>query len=133
VVTGLVFGLYGLQHSVIWGITTGLCHFVPYVGTALGMVLPLGMALVQYDTLRDPLAVAGIYLVIVTIQGNVVDPIFIGKQLRMNSLAVFLGSLFWYWIWGPIGLFLAAPLLSGIRIVCAHVPRLRLAAELLGE
>lgn len=133
IVTGVTFALYGLQHPAIWGITTGLCHFVPYIGTALGLFLPLGMALLQYDTLRDPLAIACIYLAIVTIQGNVIDPIFIGKQLRMNSLAVFLGSLFWFWIWGPIGLFLAAPLLSSIRIVCAHVPRLRLTAELLGE
>jgi len=132
-VTGVAFALYGLQHPAIWGITTGLAHFVPYLGTSLGLLLPLGMALVQYESLRDPLVVAGIYVVIVTIQGNVVDPIFIGKQLRLNSLAVFLGSLFWYWIWGPIGLFLAAPLLSAIRVVCAHVPRLRLTAELLGS
>ncbi|MGC3997441.1 MAG: AI-2E family transporter [Anaeromyxobacter sp.] len=68
-----------------------------------------------------------------SIQGNVVDPIFLGKQLRLNALAVFVGSLFWFWLWGPLGLFLAVPLLSTVRIVCFQVPRFRLLATLLAE
>jgi predicted PurR-regulated permease PerM len=132
-VAALAYAAFGLRHAAIWGVTTAVCRFVPFVGTALGLALPVLMAVLQYGTLRDPLLVAAIYLAIVFVQGNVVDPIFLGRQLRMNSLAVFLGSLFWYWIWGPVGLLLAVPLLSAIRIACAHVPRLRLVADLLGE
>ena len=62
-----------------------------------------------------------------------VDPLFLGKQLRLSSIVIFLGSLFWFWIWGPVGLFLAVPLLSAIRIVCGHIPRLQVVSDFLGE
>ena len=132
-VTWGVYALYGLEHAAIWGLTTGLLHFIPYVGPAAGLVLPTGMALLQYGDVQHVAVVAAIYTGIVALQGNVVDPLFLGKQLRLSSIVVFLGSLFWFWIWGPVGLFLAVPLLSAARIICGHVPRLRVVAEFLGE
>ena len=133
VVTWAIYAVYGLEHAAIWGLTTALLHFVPYVGPAVGLALPTLMALLQYGKVKDVVVVAAIYIALVSLQGNVVDPIFLGKQLRLSAIVVFIGSLFWFWIWGPVGLFLAVPLLSSIRAVCAHVPRLRVAAEFLGE
>jgi predicted PurR-regulated permease PerM len=128
-----VYALYGLEHAAVWGLTTALLHFVPYVGPAVGLVFPTAMALLQYGTVKDVLLVGGIYCALVALQGNVIDPIFLGRQLRLSSTVVFLGSLFWFWIWGPVGLFLAVPLLASIRVTCAHVPRLRPIATFLGE
>ncbi len=133
VVTWVIYAVYGLEHAVIWGITTALLHFIPYVGPALGLGLPAAMALLQYGSWRQVAVVSAIYLVLVSIQGNVVDPIFLGKQLRLNALVVFLGSLFWFWLWGPVGLFLAVPLISTTRIICKYTPRFRLLAELLAD
>jgi predicted PurR-regulated permease PerM len=133
VVIWALYALYGLEHAAVWGLTTALLHFIPYVGPAVGLVLPTLMALLQYGEWKDVAAVAGIYVALVSLQGNVVDPIFLGKQLRLSSVVVFVGSLFWFWIWGPVGLFLAVPLLSSIRIACAHIPRLRVVADFLGE
>ncbi|GAO03859.1 AI-2E family transporter [Anaeromyxobacter sp. PSR-1] len=130
-VTWGVYALYGLEHAAIWGITTALLHFIPYVGPALGLFLPAAMALLQYGTVKDVALVAAIYLALVNVQGNVVDPVFLGKQLRLSPLVVFLGSLFWFWLWGPVGLFLAVPLLSTVRIVCRHLPRYRVVATFL--
>jgi predicted PurR-regulated permease PerM len=129
----VIYALYGLEHAAIWGITTALLHFIPYVGPAVGFVLPTLMAVLQYGTVRDVGLVAGIYVVLVSLQGNVVDPIFLGKQLRLNALAVFLGSLFWFWLWGPLGLFLGVPLLSTIRIACKYMPRFRVISDFLAE
>jgi predicted PurR-regulated permease PerM len=130
-VTAVLFALYGLEHAAVWGLTTALLHFVPYLGPALGLVLPTGMALLQYGTLGRVIGAAAIYLGLVSLQGNVVDPIFLGKQLRLSALAVFLGSLLWFLLWGPIGLFLAVPLLSTIRVICRHTVRFRAVAEFL--
>ncbi len=133
VVTWAIYAVYGLEHAVIWGITTALLHFIPYVGPAVGLALPAAMALLQYGTWRQVAVVSGIYVVLVSIQGNVVDPIFLGRQLRLGALVVFLGSLFWFWLWGPVGLFLAVPLISTTRIICKYTPRFRMVAELLSE
>ncbi len=130
VVAGDTFALYGLQHAAIWGLTTALLHFIPDVGPAVGLI-PVLMAVLQYEGCKDPVAVGLIYTLLVGLQGNLVDPIFLGKQLRLNSLAIFLGSIFWFWFWGPIGLFLAVPILSVLRIVSAHTPRLKWLGEFL--
>lgn len=128
-----IYAAYGLKHAAVWALGTALLHFVPYVGPAVGLVPPTLMALLQYGAVKDVSFVAGVYLVVVSVQGNLVDPIFLGKQMRLSSIAVFLGSLFWFWIWGPVGLFLAVPLLSSIRAACRHFPRARVVAELLGD
>ena len=122
-----------LDHAVVWGLTTAVLHFVPYVGPAIGLVFPVLMALLQYGTLQHALLAGGIYIALVSLQGNVVDPIFLGRQLRLSPLVVFVGSLFFFWLWGPVGLFVAVPVLSTVRIVCKYVPRLGVIADLLAE
>ena len=122
-----------LDHAPTWALTTALLHFVPYVGPAIGFVFPVLMAALQYGRLAPVLLAGGIYLVLVSLQGNVVDPIFLGKQLRLSALVVFVGSLFFFWLWGPVGLFVAVPTLSTIRIVCKYVPRLGAIADFLAE
>lgn len=128
-----LYAAYGLKHAAVWALGTALLHLVPYVGPAVGIVPPTLMAALQFGTVKDVAVVAGIYVVLVALQGNLVDPIFLGKQLRLSSIAVFLGSLFWFWIWGPVGLLLAVPLLSSIRAVCGHFPRAKVVADLLAE
>ena len=100
---------------------------------AVGLALPAAMALLQFGSWGRVAVVSAIYMVLVSVQGNVVDPIFLGRQLRLSALVVFLGSLFWFLIWGPVGLFLAVPLISTTRILCKYAPRLRPLAELLAE
>jgi predicted PurR-regulated permease PerM len=120
-----------LAHASVWGLTTAILHFVPYVGPAIGLAFPVLMALLQYGTLQHGLLAGGIYLGLVALQGNVVDPIFLGRQLRLSALVVFVGSLFFFWLWGPVGLFVAVPVLSTVRIACKYMPRLRPIADFL--
>jgi predicted PurR-regulated permease PerM len=132
VVTWLCYAAW-LDHAAVWGFTTALLHFIPYVGPAAGLAFPVLMAVLQYGTLKYALIAGGVYLALVSVQGNVVDPIFLGRQLRLNALVVFVGSLFFFWLWGPIGLFVAVPVLSTIRIGCKYVPRLEAIADFLAE
>jgi predicted PurR-regulated permease PerM len=125
--------LLWLEHAAVWGLTTALLHFVPYVGPAIGLVFPVLMAVLQYGTLQHALLAGGIYVGLVSIQGNVVDPIFLGKQLRLSPLVVFVGSLFFFFLWGPVGLFVAVPVISTLRIACKYVPRLEAIADFLAE
>jgi predicted PurR-regulated permease PerM len=130
IVTWAVYAPW-LQHAAVWGLTTAILHFVPYVGPAIGLVFPVLMALLQYGTLQHALLAGGLYLGLVAIQGNLVDPIFLGRQLRLSALVVFIGSLFFFLLWGPVGLFVAVPVLSSLRIACKYVPRLGAIADFL--
>ena len=90
------------------------------VGFGLGAV-----ALVQFGTLTQALMVAGVAVLITSLEGFLLTPFLQGKAAKMNSVAVFVGILFWSWMWGPIGLLLAVPLTTVVKVVCDHVEQLQ--------
>ncbi len=58
----------------------------------------------------------------VFLEGQFITPTIIGRRLEINNLAVILSLLFWSWMWGPMGAFLASPLLIVGLIVKEHLP-----------
>ena len=86
------------------------------------------------NSARCPCAdVAGVAMLITSLEGFVLTPLVQGKAAKMNSVAVFVGILFWSWMWGPIGLLLAVPLTTVVKVVCDHVEELQPVGRLLGE
>jgi predicted PurR-regulated permease PerM len=133
VATSLALWAFGLQYPVLWGLAAGVLNSVPYfgpvvVGFGLGAV-----ALVQFGTLTQALMVAGAAVLITSLEGFILTPFLQGKAAKMNSVAVFVGILFWSWMWGPIGLLLAVPLTTVVKVVCDHVEQLQPVGQLLGE
>jgi hypothetical protein len=86
-------------------------NFIPYAGSATTLALLTVVALVSFDGLGRPLAVAGCYLLLTTIEGQVVQPILVGRRLDVSPLIVFLSLWFGGWLWGIAGVALAVPLL----------------------
>jgi predicted PurR-regulated permease PerM len=133
VATALALWAFGLQYPVLWGLAAGVLNSVPYfgpviVGAGLGAV-----ALVQFGTLTQAMMVAGVAVLITSLEGFLLTPFLQGKAAKMNSVAVFVGILFWSWMWGPIGLLLAVPLTTVVKVVCDHVEQLQPVGRLLGE
>ncbi len=72
-----------------------------------------------------------LYLAATTIEGQFLTPILVGRRLAMNAAAIFLGVAFWGWIWGVVGMFLAVPIMVGLRIVAGYVESLQPLANFL--
>jgi predicted PurR-regulated permease PerM len=133
VATALALWAFGLQYPLLWGLAAGVMNSVPYfgpviVGFGLGAV-----ALVQFGTLTQAAMIAGVAVLITSLEGFLLTPFLQGKAAKMNSVAVFVGILFWSWMWGPIGLLLAVPLTTVVKVVCDHVEQLQPVGKLLGE
>jgi predicted PurR-regulated permease PerM len=79
------------------------------------------------------LIVAGVSLVITSVEGFLLTPWMTSRAVRMNAVAVFVGLLFWGWVWNVWGMLLAVPLLMVIKAVCDHVEDLNPVGELLGD
>ena len=129
----LAFLWIGLEHAAIWGIAAGVFNSVPYVGP---VVVTGGIALVsllQFGTIEMALLVAGMSLIITSIEGYLLTPWLTGRAGRMNAVVVFVGMLFWGWLWGVWGLLLGVPILMIIKAVCDRVEDLKLVGELLGD
>ena len=125
-VVGLVFALalhwigLGLPEALMWGTMAALLNFAPYVGPLIGIALMLLMGFVTFDGLKSMLP-AGIYLVLHTLEGQLITPIILGRQMRLSPLVLILALMVFGWLWGIIGLLLAVPLLVCVKLVLARV------------
>lgn len=131
--TWLAFLWIGLEHAAIWGIVSGVFNMIPYLGP---VIVTGGTGLVgflQFETVSMALAVAGISLVITTLEGYLLTPWLTGRASRMNAVMVFVGVLFWGWLWGVWGLLLGVPIIMMIKAICDRVPEFKPVGELLGK
>ncbi|HTZ57580.1 MAG TPA: AI-2E family transporter [Acidobacteriaceae bacterium] len=128
----VVFGLLGIPYFYFLGIISGFVNLIPSLGAFLALLPPLagGMGI---------LTKTGVVIVLGTVVGthalimNVLYPKLIGPRARLNPLAVVLSLLFWSWIWGPMGLVLAIPIVGSTKIVCDYVDSLRGVGAWLGD
>jgi predicted PurR-regulated permease PerM len=127
------FWLYalGIDFVVLWSVLAFFLNFVPVVGNIVMMIPPVLIALVQTD-LQTTLLVAVGFLVINTGIGSVLEPRIMGKGLGISSLVVFVALLFWGWLFGVVGMFLAVPLTMAVIIALDASPHTRPLAILLG-
>lgn len=130
--TGVAFAWLGVKHAAVWGVAAGILNLVPYVGSIL---VTIGAALVtfmQAGEIELPLYVTAVSLVINVIEGNLLVPWLTSKASRMNAVSVFIGVLFWGWLWGVWGVLLGIPIMMVIKAVCDRVDHLKPVGELLG-
>ncbi|HEX6434951.1 MAG TPA: AI-2E family transporter [Gemmatimonadales bacterium] len=131
-VAGVMF-LLGMPNPLLWGALAALVEFVPYIGaTALVAVLFLA-GLVTFDQIGHALLVPAAYLAVNILQSQFISPLILGRRLTLNPVAIFVGLVFWWWIWGVPGAFIAVPLLATFKIFCDHIEALAPIGEFLGR
>jgi predicted PurR-regulated permease PerM len=125
--TALATMLMGLPNPLLWGAMTAVMNYVPYLGPAVvtGCLLLAGSMAFGADIgMFGPPAA---FLLLHAIESNFVSPWVIGRRLRLAPLTVFLSVMFWGWLWGIAGAFVAVPILLGLRTVCKRSRRMKLA------
>lgn len=133
VVTGGALWAMGLQQALLWGLLAGIFNSIPYYGPLL---VTAGLSLVgylQFGTIGMTAAVAGVSLLITTLEGSLLTPMLMGRASSMNQVAVFAGLLFWSWVWGIWGMLLAVPMMMVVKVICDHVEPLQPVGHLLGD
>ena len=136
-VTGvMVYGVarfFELDLAAALGILTFVLNYIPAIGSIVATVL---VALVAFVQLGDGPLTLGIFVLVGAIQflnGNVIDPMLMGRALRVSSFGIIISLAFWGAVWGIPGMFLAVPIMVGAMIVFSHVPGLRPLAVLLSR
>ena len=133
VATGLAFWAIGLENAAVWGIVAGVTNLIPYVGSVLVMGTSALVAFLQFNSLGTAALVGGTSLMIHTLVGNLLAPWLTSRTSRMNPVAVFVGVIFWGWLWGVWGLLLGIPIMMIVKSVCDRVEDLQPIGELLGD
>jgi len=121
IAVGVALMALGMPNPILWGVLTALLNFLPYIGPLAMFVIVGVVSLVTFDSwvqIALPLvALTGL----TALEGQFLTPSILGKRLTLNPIAVFLSMLFWGWLWGMAGAFLAVPILVAIRVMARHV------------
>ncbi len=124
---GMIYGgiLYALgvplQEALLWGTVVALLNFAPYVGPLIGVMLMLLMGFVTFDSPAASALPAALYLLLHTIEGQVVTPIILGRRMAVWPLMLILALMLFGWLWGLVGLLLAVPLLVCIKMILSRL------------
>jgi predicted PurR-regulated permease PerM len=122
VVISLALWAIGVPQPLLWGILTGLLEVVPYFGPLIAGALPTIVALGTDGASWQPLAVVALFAALQTVEGYVVAPMLYGQAVDIDPVTVLLGVLFFGFLWGPLGLALAMPMMILLRGLVAMTP-----------
>jgi predicted PurR-regulated permease PerM len=114
------------------GALAALAEFIPYLGATAVVALLSLAGLVAFDQIGDALLVPAGCLAVNLLQSQFISPLILGRRLTLNPVAIFVGLVFWWWIWGVPGAFIAVPLLATFKIFCDHIEALAPIGEFLG-
>jgi predicted PurR-regulated permease PerM len=131
--TAIIMALFGMPTPVLLGAVAAALNFMPYFGPVVMAGLLAMVALITLPDAPSALLPPLCYLGLHAIEANLLTPHLLGRRLPLNPLAIFVGFLFWLWIWGVPGAVLSVPILVTLKIICDRSERLVVFAELLGR
>ncbi len=131
----IAIGLYfiGLPSPVLWGVVAGLCRFIPYIGAWIAAAFPLVLAAAVDPSWSTAAWTLALFVVAEPVMGQVIEPVVYGHSTGLSPVSVVVATIFWTWLWGPIGLILATPLTLCLVVLGRHVDRLEFLDVLLGD
>ncbi|HZN03232.1 MAG TPA: AI-2E family transporter [Candidatus Polarisedimenticolia bacterium] len=132
IATTLATSLLGMPNPLLWGVMATVLNFVPYLGSAVTLIVLTIVAILTYDSLARALLVPLVFLGIATIEGQLVTPIIVGRRMSLSPMVIVVALLVGDWMWGVVGMLIAVPVLAVFKILCSHDERLAPIAELLG-
>jgi predicted PurR-regulated permease PerM len=120
VVAAAIAYAFGLPSPALWGVVAFMLNYIPYIGPAIVAVILLMLGLISLPTVPAALLPPALFVAFTTIEGHFITPSIVGRQLTVSPLALFLSLAFWTWLWGPLGTFLATPILIALVVVQNH-------------
>jgi AI-2 transport protein TqsA len=129
-VTILMFVL-GVDFPLMWGILTFFLSFIPWIGLPLAVAPAVVLALAEHGIDRALLVILGV-IVINILAENALSPMLMGRGLSLSPTVLFLGFIFWAWLLGGPGAFLAAPLTIFLVLMLETFPETRWLAAVMG-
>ena len=126
-----VMWAFGVPGWPLWGVVAFCLNYIPILGPLAGVGMFAIVGLASLGAAWLSLLPAAAYLGIHIMEGEIITPMILARRFTINPIAVMLGLVFWYWMWGVEGAVLAVPLLAVIKIMCDRLRPLRAFGHLL--
>jgi AI-2 transport protein TqsA len=129
----VVLSAFQVEFAIIWGILAFLLNFIPNIGSIIATALPLLIAFIQFGSISNVIWLSVFLIGIQMIIGNFIDPRIVGRRLNLSPLVVLFSLIFWGWLWGIIGMFLAVPISVIIKIIFENTDSLKFISVLMSH
>ena len=128
-------GLYfiGVPNAALWGLIAAVARLLPYLGAAIATLMPFALSLAIFDGWQTPLLVVAWCILVDALSANILEPLLYGARTGVSATAVLVSFMFWTWIWGGFGLFLATPITVCLVAIGKHVAGLEIIYILLSD
>ncbi|OGC78839.1 MAG: hypothetical protein A2145_06195, partial [candidate division Zixibacteria bacterium RBG_16_40_9] len=117
--------IIGVDYAYIWGPLAAILNLIPFIGAVLGIIPPALVALIQYDSFWMVAVVVLFFVVVQTLESNIITPKLLADKVNLNPLAILIVSMYWGWLWGAIGVILAVPITACFKVICDHIESLQ--------
>ncbi|WP_038028400.1 AI-2E family transporter [Thermonema rossianum] len=130
--TGVLLA-FSMENALLLGVLAGLLNFIPYIGTALGGLIPMIIALITKDSLWYPLGIGLCFWGVQLLENNVITPLVVGDQVSLNAFTIILVLVIGGMLWGAAGMVLAIPYAAIVKCILEEIPSGRPVALLIGD
>jgi predicted PurR-regulated permease PerM len=121
IATGVICAATGMPNPAGLGALAATLNFFPIIGPVAMFVILVAVGIISSETIAAGMIAPLLFVGLTFLEGHFITPTIIGRKLQLNALAVFIGLAFWTWLWGPMGGFLAAPILIVGLILKEHL------------
>ncbi|WP_295559709.1 AI-2E family transporter [uncultured Hyphomicrobium sp.] len=120
-VTTMLAYAVGLPNPMLWGVLAAVLNYIPYIGVAIMVGVLFLIGLFTFASTSEAIVAPLVYVAMTTVEGHFITPALMGRRMTLNPFAVFLAIGFWTWMWGPIGAFVAVPILMTTIVTFRHL------------
>lgn len=132
-ITTVILWIYGIDFAIVWGLLTFILNYIPNIGSFIATLAPITVALLEYGLGFTTISLSALLLINQSIMGNFLEPHYLGRRMDLSPVFVLFSLIFWGWVWGIIGMFLAVPIAAAIKILFSNIEPLKPVAILMGS
>jgi predicted PurR-regulated permease PerM len=130
---GIGLALIGVPNAMLWGLLSAILRFIPYIGPWIAAAFPVLASLATSPGWSQPMLTIAMFALLELISNNLLEPWIYGAGTGISPLAILVSTLFWTWLWGPVGLVLSTPLTVCLVVMGKYVPQLQFLHLLFGD
>lgn len=136
-ITGLIsmffIAVLGIDFAVISGLLIFILNYIPNLGSIVASAFPMLICFIQFGISWQLIAISIVLISTQMIMGNFVEPKMMGTGLKLSPLFVLIALIFWFWVWGPVGMILAVPISSAINLIIKEIPSLKIVSAFISS
>lgn len=133
IIATLLMIFFDVDFPFLWGLLTFTLNYIPNVGSLVATVFPIIFTLLKFGLGIHSITLSTLLISNQFLIGNFIEPYFLSRKLNLSSVFVLISLIFWGWVWGIAGMFLAVPIAAVIKIVFENIKPLQPLALLMGS